>query len=225
MIDIVFLLQIMIFRLWIRKEKNIYHQFIDRMFLSLKKNCNGTCFMSITTKLLGRISRENNQWGIYYFIKHSGAVQIESWCFEHTGTGVQAEIFSNNCDIIQFFVKTALAVVHKTWLFSRQDNNSAQQVREYQVNYVVYNILGRCLTNHVFSMKLWVSQMINTQYPMQTYIGFYKFTMHHQHSINLICFRILLSIINDSSIITKWWQLGTLIATTQNLFLTSHWLS
>ena len=62
-------------------------------------------------------------------------------------------------------------MVNKTWLFSRKDDNSAQQVREYQVNYVVYNILGRCLTNHVFSVKVWVSQMINFEYPMRTYIG------------------------------------------------------
>ena len=127
--------------------------------------------MSITTKLLGRILRENNQWGIYYFIKHSGAVQIESWCFEQTGTRVQAEMFSNNSNIIELVVKTALAVVNKTWLFSGKDDNSAQQVREYQVNYVLFNILGRCLTNHVFSVKVWVSQMINFEYPMRTYIG------------------------------------------------------
>ena len=81
-------------------------------------------------------------------------VQIESWCFEQIGTWVQAEIFSNNFDIIEFVVKTALAVVNKTWLLSCKDDNSAQQVREYQVNYVVYNILGRCLTNHVFSVKV-----------------------------------------------------------------------
>ena len=80
-------------------------------------------------------------------------------------------MFSNNFDIIEFVVKTALAVVNKTWLFSGKDDNSAQQVREYQVNYVVYNILGRCLTNHVFSVKVWVSQMINFEYPMRTYIG------------------------------------------------------
>ena len=52
-------------------------------------------------------------------------------------------MFSNNSDIIELVVKTALAVVNKTWRFSCMDDNSAQQVREYQINYVVYNILGR----------------------------------------------------------------------------------
>ena len=132
-----FLLQIIIFRLWKRKEKNTYHQFIDRMLLPFKTIAM-ELFLGALRQSFCDGYRENNQWGIYYFIKHSGAVQIESWCFELTGTWVQAEMFSNNFDIIEFVVKIALALVNKTWLFSRKDDNSRWENTWLTMSYIIF---------------------------------------------------------------------------------------